>query len=191
MKKITKNLGFKYIVVFLIQVLILISMTIQPIMTNILGTEITIKTDPLDPRDVFRGDYVRLNYEISSIPLNLLDEDILKLTNINEQYGEFGDLFGKDLYVALKEDNGFYTVDKVTLEKPKDGIYLIGKYAYSIWNETKEENVKAIRVEYTLDNYFVPENTGKDLEEASSKGQVIAKVKVYKGYSVLKEVLPE
>lgn len=190
MRKIVKKKSFKYIVVFLVQFLILISMTIQPIMTSVLGTEILIKTQPFDPRDVFRGDYVQLSYEINDIPLNLLDEEILKLRQGKEEYSAFEDLFGKKLYVILKKEDKFYSVDKVTLEKPKEGVFLKGKLAYSLWDETKQGNVTGIRVEYTLDKYFVPENTGKNLEEVARKGEVVAKVKIYKGYSLLKEIVP-
>ena len=49
---------------------------------------------------------------------------------------------------------------------------------------------RGIKVGYTLDKYYVPENTGMALEEASRKGEMVAKVKVYNGYSLLKEVLP-
>lgn len=191
MRKIVKNKGSKYIIVFLVQILILLSMTIQPIMTNILGTEILIKTQPFDPRDVFRGDYVQLNYEINDIPLILLDEEILKLEKHTEQYSEFEKLGTKTIYVSLKKDKDFYSVDKATLVEPKEGVFLKGKYEYSIWDETKQGKIKGIRVGYTLDKYFIPENTGKDLEEAARKGNVIARVKVYKGYSLLQEILPQ
>ena len=34
------------------------------------GREIVLKVEPVDPRDLLRGDYVRLCYEISSIPVS-------------------------------------------------------------------------------------------------------------------------
>ena len=36
------------------------------------GTMIHLRTAPIDPRDIFRGDYVRLNYEISRIAIDKL-----------------------------------------------------------------------------------------------------------------------
>ena len=39
------------------------------------GREIVLKVEPVDPRDLLRGDYVRLGYEISSIPVS-------KITNL-------------------------------------------------------------------------------------------------------------
>jgi uncharacterized membrane-anchored protein len=34
------------------------------------GTEITLQTRPVDPRDFLRGDYVQLRYDISSVTLD-------------------------------------------------------------------------------------------------------------------------
>lgn len=197
MKKIFKKRGFKYLVAFLVPFTILIAMTIKPITTNALGEEILIKTKPFDPRDVFRGDYVQLDYEISEVPLEKLDKEILNMKDKHEnEYEDFINLRKKDIYVVLKKDNDFYVIDKATLKKPSNEIYLKGKYRYPIYKEqSKEEDkgkvdIRGIRIDYTLDKYFVPENTGKDLEKAAIKGEVVGRIKVYKGYSLLKEVIP-
>ena len=36
------------------------------------GAEALLKVEPIDPRDLLRGDYVRLGYEISRIPAALV-----------------------------------------------------------------------------------------------------------------------
>ncbi|QGU94679.1 hypothetical protein GOM49_05765 [Clostridium bovifaecis] len=197
MKRIFKKRGFKYLVAFLVPFTILIAMTIKPVITNALGEEILIKTKPFDPRDVFRGDYVQLDYEISEVPLEKLDKEISDMKDKNEdEYEDFTKLRKKDMYAVLKKDNDFYVIDKVTLKKPSKGIYLKGKYRYPIYKEqSKEEDngkleIRGIRVDYTLDKYFVPENTGKDLEKAAIKGELVGRIKVYNGYSLLKEVIP-
>jgi hypothetical protein len=38
------------------------------------GKVIHLRTAPIDPRDIFRGDYVRLNYEISRIAIDDLKD---------------------------------------------------------------------------------------------------------------------
>ena len=38
------------------------------------GTEVTLQTRPVDPRDFLRGDYVVLNYEISNLPAGALKD---------------------------------------------------------------------------------------------------------------------
>ena len=37
------------------------------------GREITLPIIPVDPRDLFRGEYVRLGYDIGRVPVSLLD----------------------------------------------------------------------------------------------------------------------
>ncbi|TCO76923.1 GDYXXLXY domain-containing protein [Marinisporobacter balticus] len=191
MKKLIKKRGFKYLVSFLILFFILFAMTIQPMMTDLQGEEILIKTKPFDPRDLFRGDYVQLHYEINDISLEQLDNEILKLKD-QEEYNIFKNLEGKKLYVRLKKNRKFHEVDGVTLIKPKEGIFLVAKYKYALWDENKEyknSNVRGINVDYTLDKYFVSENTGDELEKKARNGEVFVKVKVYKGYSLLKEIV--
>ena len=36
------------------------------------GQEVLLKVEPVDPRDLLRGDYVRLGYEISRIPVEMI-----------------------------------------------------------------------------------------------------------------------
>jgi uncharacterized membrane-anchored protein len=38
------------------------------------GREVLLKVEPVDPRDLLRGDYVILNYEISRIPLTIISD---------------------------------------------------------------------------------------------------------------------
>ena len=39
------------------------------------GREIVLEVLPVDPRDLLRGDYVRLDYNISSLPIELFEGD--------------------------------------------------------------------------------------------------------------------
>jgi GDYXXLXY protein len=56
----------------LVQVALLTVMVIDR--TRILreGTEVTLQTRPVDPRDLLRGDYVVLGYDISQLPAGSL-----------------------------------------------------------------------------------------------------------------------
>ena len=36
------------------------------------GREVVLKVEPIDPRDLLRGDYVWLRYEVSSVPASLV-----------------------------------------------------------------------------------------------------------------------
>jgi uncharacterized membrane-anchored protein len=170
----------------ILPIIILIGMTITPLMTYYKGEEIIINTKPYDPRDFFRGDYVYLNYDINDISLDqipdtLIDKDVYHQEKLED----------KKLYVVLKREDDIYKVDYLTDKKPKNKIYLKAKYDHTIgnWDEDKEKNnITGIRVSYNLDRYFVEENTGYGFENKARVGKLKAKVKVYRGYSLLVEV---
>lgn len=201
------NKHFKnYLYAMILPLVILFSMTILPIYTLTNGTEFLLKTKPVDPTDLFRGDYVILDYEISEIKLDKLDQELQDKLKSASPY----ELQGKDIYVVLRKGKTYHEVTHATLQKPIAGLYLKGKINYlnevpmeseKILKEKeslKEESVEyskgkivSLVVNYNLDKYFVPENTGTELEELSRKGQLVAKVKVSKGYAILADVFAE
>lgn len=184
----TKNTFAKYWLCAAIPVIILAALTVTPLLTIMLGQEVRIKTLPVDPRDVFRGDYVRLNYEINEIPSGQYPE----VFNDQEKWGRLQD---KALYVILKKEKDYYIVDRAVEEKPENGLYVKGHFQWGVWAQTAnykgDENLKGIRVAYNLDQFFVPENTGKSLEFLSQRGQLIAVIKVWKGFSTLVRIEPQ
>ena len=56
----------------LIQVALLAAMIIDRVQILREGTEVTLQTRPVDPRDLLRGDYVVLGYDISQLPAGSL-----------------------------------------------------------------------------------------------------------------------
>ena len=76
------------------------------------GTEVKIKTIPIDPRSLFRGNYARLGYEISQVEIN---------TDKTLRNGEIA-------YVRLtKNEDALYELLEAQLTKPETGIYLRGR----------------------------------------------------------------
>lgn len=186
MIKVMNKRAFKYFLVFLIPSLVLGVMTIRPMAANAFGQNITIRGSALNRRDVFRGDFMQLDYEINEVTLEHLDNEILKYKNENRNFEE---LKGKSLYITLKKEGSYYVVDKVMLKEPKEGIYLKGRYEYPIWVENKESmegKINGIRIEYSIDKYFA---SSKDKNNRDFEKQIIyANLKVYKGYSLLKGI---
>lgn len=152
-----------------IPLLILLAMIIKPQATVLFGQEIVLETKAYDPTDLFRGDYVSINFAISDVPKTKVD---LPIDKIN----------GKNLFVSLKPEGKYYVVDKVSESKPKDGIYLKGKFQ-EIYNPINEIDI--FRVDYSLDKYFVEQGSGIELEQESFKGGLDGTVKVLGGYGVL------
>lgn len=157
-----------------VPLLILLAMTIKPQATVLFGKEVVLETKAYDPTDLFRGDYVAINFAISDVPKSMVALSADKVYN-------------KHLYVRLKQEGKYYVVDQVSESKPKQGIYLKGKFQefYNEFNDTSH-----YRVDYSLDKYFVEQGSGKDLEQESFKGNLVGTVKVLGGYGVLTGIGP-
>ncbi|ODA39355.1 GDYXXLXY domain-containing protein [Desulfosporosinus sp. BG] len=155
----------------LIPLLILLALTIKPQATVLFGKEILLETKAIDPTDLFRGDYVSVSLAISDIPKSKVPLSIDKVSN-------------KNLYVSLKQEGKYYIVDQVSENRPKQGVYLKGKFQ----NTYNESNV--FRVDYSLDKYFLEQGSGKELQQRSQSGELVGTVRVLGGYGVLTSIAP-
>ncbi|HII79780.1 MAG TPA: hypothetical protein HA261_05165 [Methanosarcina sp.] len=152
------------------------------------GTEVLLKTEPVDPRDLFRGDYVTLNYEISTLNLGEIPAE--------DPYFEYNDR----IYLALEIENGYGVPKKIYKNPPDDELYIKGTVKELIydWEEDKEgliaeePRIKELRIEYGIESYFVPEGRGREIESQQWTGRegVDVKVVVDKfGNAVIKSLL--
>lgn len=152
------------------------------------GTEVLLKTLPVDPRDLFRGDYVTLNYEISTLDMEKIPSE--------ESY------FYSDepVYLALELKNGYGVPKKIYTTPPEDGLYIKGKVKDILYDwetdesgiTTEEETIKELRVDYGIESYFVPEGRGMEIEKAqrTEKTEVDAKIIIDKyGNAVINSLL--
>ncbi len=116
------------------------------------GRLIYLRTAPIDPRDLFRGDYVRLNYDISNIPAHNLPRD-----------NDAGVSKGEKVYVALQENsNGLYEFNHVSVTRPPDGIYLAGRSPYDYRHRQLGHPLK---LNYGIEAYFVQQGKGRRIEQ--------------------------
>ncbi|WP_292387798.1 GDYXXLXY domain-containing protein [Methanosarcina sp. UBA5] len=144
------------------------------------GTEVMLKTLPVDPRDLFRGDYVTLNYEISTLDMEKLQAEDSYFYN------------EEPVYLALELKNGYGVPKKIYATPPKDELYIKGKINDIIYGENEEVTIQELRVNYGIENYFVPEGRGMEIEEVGQKGikEVDAKVIIDKyGNAIIKSLL--
>ena len=86
----------RFVAVALIQTAVLLSMVYERATILRTGTAVMLKTEPIDPRSLFRGDYVILNYDISRLSTEELEGD-----------NEFERL--QPIYVALEERGQFWS----------------------------------------------------------------------------------
>lgn len=120
------------------------------------GREILLKVEPVDPRDLLRGDYVRLGYEISRIPVSIV---------ANMPAGET--IGASDIRVRLRrEPDGFWRAASASLAVPLQGeagpeeIDLIG-HVEPAWNLGRESS---LAVAYGIERFYLPEGEGLAIE---------------------------
>ena len=141
------------------------------------GTEIRLKTMPVDPRSLFRGNYARLNYEVARLPADAL--------------GNRGDLrFGEIVYVTLREsESGIHAYDSISLQKPETGIFIRGRYQRHQGRFVDSENSNVtLRVKYGIEAYFAPKEKALALEKNLRDGGVAVVMVAANGKPALKSV---
>ena len=174
-KKSHEKIGF--IIALAVPLIILLSLIVKPLWTLNTGENIVLKTVPVDPRDLFYGDYVTLQYEIEEVPKEKIAPSLIKELEKDNSWRKvkvYGKLISKD---------GFYILEELTNKKPANTPYLTGKIQYYPYFNMKE--VEVYDVNFNLNRFFVPENTGIELEDLARKGQLMAHIKVKNGYAVL------
>jgi len=135
------------------------------------GPTVWLRTAPIDPRDLFRGDYVTLGYDISTIPAEKFGPGLKKAMadfakgNENNRYRGGREVV---LYVALKvnPESGVAEIATADLTPPPSGLFIKGRGRPS-WNG----NLTSLtRVAYGIDAYFVQQGKGRELERRAPVG---------------------
>jgi uncharacterized membrane-anchored protein len=127
------------------------------------GTEVTLQTRPVDPRDFLRGDYVVLNYDISQLPAGALQGMPAKGDGL--------------VYVRLaRKDDGFHAAVSVHGEPVpiENSDVLIRGRVVSGTNcgVTYRSYCNNLSIKYGIERYFVPEGEGREIESARNEGKV-------------------
>lgn len=163
-----------FMAVVFLQVLFLCGLAASYYAIDVYGEEIVLETAPIDPRDIFYGDYVILNYEISTMARDQVE-------------GNWEDAKGSIIYVVLQpQADGVYALKQAYLndkpEQSQNEIVLRGKVAYVYGDE--------LRVNYGLERYYVPEGTGKEIEEQREGMKVKVQVAPWGNAKVSELIIP-
>lgn len=112
------------------------------------GVVVRLETRPVDPRDLLRGDYVILSYQISVLPAQLYSPPLPANTRA-----------GTTVYVALEKGEGeFHRAVAASVNRPPDQpgrVILKGRLRYpasAAFHQTT--------IDYGLERYYVAEGTG-------------------------------
>jgi uncharacterized membrane-anchored protein len=91
------------------------------------GEQLTLRTAPIDPNDPMRGAYVRLNYEINSVPAAQCKDGPAEWIKVND-YAQIRQLRDHVVYALLKVDeHGIAGLDSLSDVRPDGGTFLRGR----------------------------------------------------------------
>ena len=127
---------------------------------------VTLKVKPVDPSDMFRGDYVILNYDISEI----------YTANLAGDHHFVQDGFA---YVTLEQKDGVWgavAVNGVMPARVAGQVVLRGEVKSVYATETSAP--PTIRLTYGIESFFLPQGQGKVIEDERQKGDLTADIAV-------------
>ena len=128
------------------------------------GTEIRLPVRPVDPRDLLRGEYVTLDYEIASLKAGAL----ARLDPVKP---------GDAVYVAIERAGDAWRATSATAAPPREGAYLKGRVA----SAHGEGPQRALRVDYNLEKFFMPEGQAIEVERLRNAKRIEVDVAVGAG----------
>lgn len=132
------------------------------------GTDVLLKTAPVDPRDLLRGDYVILTYDISTISTT-------SITGTRPETGEVA-----KLHVRLKPGaDGYWTVSAASFDPLAEeaGSVVLLSQPVTIY-DWEWENAGNLTVSYGIERFYVPEGEGRPIEDGRNQGRVSVAVRV-------------
>ncbi len=123
------------------------------------GAVVLLECQPVDPRSLFSGDYVILNYTISTFS----EEEFQRLNRDDEYFQE-----RETIYVALEKSQSSKFWDAVAVSHDLNKLkvqypVVIRGVIKSTWNH---------RIRYGVEHYFVPQSEGLRIENEISNVSV-------------------
>jgi uncharacterized membrane-anchored protein len=130
-----------------LQLLILVTMILGRTVPYLGAQTVLLHVEPVDPRDMFRGDYVTLGYSFNRIPSGIFQS-------------------GQPVYVTLvpDADGRHYRTGQFLVEPPASGVFIRGTAQ------------SANRASFGVESYYVQEGTGHDYENAVRRRSLWAEV---------------
>ena len=124
---------------------------------------VTLRIVPVDPQDLFRGDYVALSYDISRLDVKTLAGD---------------DIFhgGEDAFVTLqKQADGIWKASSIS-HKPAlqaaDDVAIRANVQNA--DDPTAQGPTWVSLTYGVESYYVPQGTGHAIENEARHGELSA-----------------
>lgn len=127
------------------------------------GTDIRLKTLPVDPRDLLRGDYVVLSYPISTLTNDIVTGETPKESSRAR------------MSVRLRPGaDGLWTATQASFgDLPaEEGSVVLRTLPFDYYPLADGAVPERIFVRYGIERYYVPEGEGKVLEDARNQEEL-------------------
>jgi uncharacterized membrane-anchored protein len=168
-------------VAVVLQVLILLSLAGRHEYTLRTGQSVLLETTPVDPWEVFRGQYVRLSYKISE-----LSEDDVALTGMPYKSRQ-------PVWVTLeKGPDDYWLATGVSDVKPSavaGGVLVLARVEWVMDGSMKLDGTgRKVFLHYGIEQFYVPEGQGSSIERNRAGLAVEARVDAF-GRAAISRVL--
>ena len=149
-----------------LQLAVLLFMTAKGTLILVRGEVYYVRVQPVDPRDLMRGDYVILSYEFSRLP----NDHRVDWFGDEKGFGGPGliELRNRPIYVSLENeaDGKHWRAARFSLQKPAHGPFLRGTL-----------NQRGL-LEFGIEQYFVQEGKGREYEDAVRSRRLSAEIAI-------------
>jgi uncharacterized membrane-anchored protein len=143
------------------------------------GKEVVLPIIPVDPRSLFRGDYVRIDFPVTMVSSELFPK--------NDKPRRSGPVF-----VTLQRDSDSWKPVAVSETAPNAGpdqTVMMGRLAHNWWPGSGR-TPHQVRINYGIERYYVQEGKGLELENAARSKKLAVVVAVdSKGRSAIKGLI--
>ena len=187
--------------IIFLQILSLVVFVIYQESLKDTGTKVVLQTIPVDPRDLLRGEYVALRYEISEVTIEnircyrlCLGYDLEDTSNRPRSRKEFlSSIQGENIYILLTKqpyrpetqttppDSSWYVYDindSYSFDNKPEGIESViikGRIDEVEEIFTEIDSLIRISVDYGIEQYFIEEGKGTVVENADDV-KVVTKI---------------
>ncbi|HSL23474.1 MAG TPA: GDYXXLXY domain-containing protein [Vicinamibacterales bacterium] len=160
------------------------------------GETVYLRVVPVDPRDLFRGDYVVLRYAANSLVRQTSGQTPDANTPSETVVAFEGDWprarsyrTSRMVYVTLEPRPGAdgvpveHVAVKISTRKPSSGTFLRGRAVWHAWTPPsaadRDTTPQRVTVEYGIDAFYVEQGRGRQIERDIRAGKpVFAEVAV-------------
>lgn len=138
----------RLLLIIVLQIALLLTIVGKYQYVALTGQTVLLKTAPVDPVDPFYGDYVVLNYEAARIASSTVPHDVTQ------------DDQNRQVYVILQQKaNPWYEAVGVYRSLP---TLAAGQVA--LQGTLRYYDSEGMSIGYGIERYYVPENTGHEIE---------------------------